>query len=114
MKLKADESRREGNVFQRTAAEFRRNGVYYRWRQKGYIPEDSSRIANANQGFVYGSDKDGAAQLNAVISEYCNQLKKGPVSYDSVRSVYSTALRDAGIQRVIGERQIQLNAFLAR
>ncbi|MDR1127940.1 MAG: ABC transporter substrate-binding protein [Treponema sp.] len=25
-----------------------------RWRQKGYIPEDVSRITNPNQGFVYG------------------------------------------------------------
>lgn len=26
----------------------------YRWRQQGYIPQDSSRVQNAHQGFVYG------------------------------------------------------------
>jgi putative aldouronate transport system substrate-binding protein len=59
------------------------------------------------------SIKTEVAQLNAVISEYYNQLKEGSLSYDSVRTAYSAALRSAGIQRVIDECQRQLNVFLA-
>ncbi|MDR0524819.1 MAG: ABC transporter substrate-binding protein [Spirochaetaceae bacterium] len=65
---------------------------------------------NLNQASI----KTEISQINAVITEYYNQLKDGSVSYDSVKAGYAQALRNAGLQRVIDECQKQLNAYIAK
>jgi putative aldouronate transport system substrate-binding protein len=77
---------------------------------------DKNAVVTPMLGFNLNQEsvKTEVAQLTAVITEYYNQLKDGSVAYASVQSAFSSALRSAGIQRVIDECQKQLNAYLAK
>ena len=48
-----------------------------------------------------------------VIAQYYLPLINGEVDIDSVLPVFQQALRDAGIDNIIAEKQAQLDAWLA-
>jgi len=75
---------------------------------------DNTAVVTPFVGFNLRQDsvKSEIANLNAVITEYFNQLKDGSAAYDAVKDAFSTSLQRAGLQKVIDECQKQLNAFL--
>ena len=66
-------------------------------------------------GFVLDQSEIGAecSQIQAVMTEYANNLLSGMVDVDDVRDEFLQALSDAGIDKVIEETQRQVDEFVA-
>ncbi|TCM97847.1 carbohydrate ABC transporter substrate-binding protein (CUT1 family) [Paenibacillus sp. BK033] len=66
-------------------------------------------------GFVFNSDsvKAEVGALANVIKQYQKALETGSVDTDKVLPEYIAALKSAGVEKVIAEKQKQFDAFLA-
>jgi putative aldouronate transport system substrate-binding protein len=66
-------------------------------------------------GFVFDSEpvKAEVGALANVIKQYQKALETGSVDYEKVLPQYISALKDAGVDKVVAEKQKQFDAFLA-
>ncbi len=78
---------------------------------------DSNKAAKASLALGFNFDSTPVAdQITAcsnVIAQYYLPLINGEVNADEVLPVFQKALKDAGIDAVIAEKQAQLDAWLA-
>lgn len=87
------------------------------------IPGYNQLVVEANQtalhskalGFVCDTEPvaDEIAACSNVLQQYYLPLINGEVDIDEVLPVFQEALRDAGIDRIIAEKQAQLDTWLA-
>lgn len=84
------------------------------WEQ--YQEYNDSLMKSKAYGFTFNSASlaTETTQLNAVLSQYKNDLAFGVVEIDSTLEAFNKALYDAGLQKVIDEKQAQLDAWLAQ
>jgi putative aldouronate transport system substrate-binding protein len=52
-------------------------------------------------------------QINSVIAEYCTPMETGSVDYEVYYPQFIQKLKEAGLEKVVAEKQKQLDAFLA-
>lgn len=66
-------------------------------------------------GFVFDSSavEDEMAACSSVVDQYYLPLINGEVDIDATLPLFQQALRDAGIETIIAEKQAQLDAWLA-
>lgn len=76
---------------------------------------NNSTIPSAALGFVFNQEpvKTEVAALESVLKEYRHALESGAVNPDTVLPRFLKALKDNGIDRVIEEKQKQLDAWAA-
>jgi putative aldouronate transport system substrate-binding protein len=84
------------------------------WEQ--YEKYNASLLVSRAFGFTFDSTPvvNEEALLNTVVQEYRGDLAFGVVDVESCLREFNKALYDAGLQRVMDEKQKQLNAWLAR
>ena len=90
---------------------------YYQPTDMWEMMDDTNQAAKPSLalGFTY-DDTSVADQVTAcsnVIAQYYLPLINGEVNVDEILPVFQQALRDAGIEAIIAERQAQLDAWLA-
>lgn len=90
---------------------------YYQPDNMWQMMADSNKEAKNSLalGFTFDSTPvaDQITACSNVIAQYYLPLINGEVNIDEVLPVFQQALRDAGIEKVIAEKQAQLNAWLA-
>lgn len=90
---------------------------YYQLPNLSEIYEQSNKeaIPSLALGFVANTENiaDQIGACNNVIAQYYLPLINGDVNIDEVLPVFQQALRDAGIDDIIAEKQAQLDAWLA-
>jgi putative aldouronate transport system substrate-binding protein len=76
---------------------------------------NSGAISSPGLGFVFNSEsvKSEVGALANVIKQYQRALDTGSVDTDKVLPEYVAALKAAGVEKVIAEKQAQFDAFLA-
>ena len=77
------------------------------------IPD--TRISGAS-GYVFNSESVSAevAAITSVISQYNVSFSCGAINPETALDEFITALKDAGIEKVIEENQRQLNEWAAQ
>lgn len=75
---------------------------------------DEAKISRA-LGFVFDSSSvaDEMAACSSVVDQYYLPLINGEVDIDSTLAAFQQALKGAGIDTIVAEKQAQLNAWLA-
>ena len=90
---------------------------YYQLPNLSEIYEQSNKeaIPSLALGFVANTENiaDQIGACNNVIAQYYLPLINGDVNIDEVLPVFQQALRDAGIDDIIAEKQAQLDTWLA-
>jgi putative aldouronate transport system substrate-binding protein len=90
---------------------------YYQPDNMWQMMADSNKAAKNSLalGFTFDSSPvaDQITACSNVIAQYYLPLINGEVNIDEVLPVFQQALRDAGIEQVIAEKQTQLDAWLA-
>jgi putative aldouronate transport system substrate-binding protein len=104
-----------------SAWQFGNQFLNYVWESED--PEKWNKFREFNQnahvspglGFVFNSDpvKSEVGALANVIEQYQRALETGAVDPDKVLPDYLNALRAAGLDKVVAEKQRQFNEFLA-
>jgi len=84
-----------------------------KWRKFKEFNEGA--VASPGLGFVFNSDpvKAEAGAIANVIKQYAKALETGSVDPDKVLPEYVGALKAAGVDKVIAEKQRQFDEFLA-
>jgi putative aldouronate transport system substrate-binding protein len=80
-----------------------------------YRKYNASLLVSQAFGFTFDSTPvaNDEAQLNSVYEQYCYDIGFGAVDTESRLREFNRALYDAGLQRVMDEKQRQLNTWLA-
>lgn len=83
---------------------------------KQYEAFNASALPSKALGFVFDSRSvvDEIVQLTAVESQYLKDLSSGVVDVDATLKEFNQALYAAGLQKVLDEKQKQLDAWLAQ
>ena len=87
------------------------------------MPDKNEKMIQSNSvakvskalGFVFDSSTvaDEMAACTSVVDQYYLPLINGVVNIDETYPVFIQALKDAGIDKIISEKQTQLDAWLA-
>lgn len=79
-----------------------------------YAESNKKAVASLALGFTFDSVPvaNQVTACNNVIAQYYLPLINGEVDIDEVLPVFQQALRDAGINDIIAEKQAQLDAWL--
>ena len=92
-----------------------------KWRLKSTTDYDEMKAFNENAiqsqaiGFIFDSSsvKSEIAALDSVLAEYRLGLENGELDPEEYLPKFIQALREAGIEKVIAEKQRQLDSWVA-
>ena len=76
---------------------------------------NESAVTSKAVGFIFDSSpvKSEVAALDSVLAEYRLGLENGELDPEEYLPKFQQALREAGIEKVIAEKQRQLDAWVA-